>query len=190
MRGAPLPSVPAGRFTSEPKWVDLRAYRDGANPGDARIDRSRRRLRRRDPGMPKEDLLSQEVRQQSSALTLAWSAAASLFVLAGVAGWQWYEASVQRREAIAQRNRAEQMLAAATETAHGLVFELAQRFRHAVGVPAALVKDILYRARALQEQLARRRPDDARIRANSGSMLARARTHKSRSFDNRSPMSA
>src|SRR5262249_47059856 len=49
--------------------------------------------------------------------------------------------------------RAEQTLAAATETANGLIFNLAQRFRNTVGIPASLVKDILDRARKLQEQL-------------------------------------
>ena len=35
--GMPLPPVLTGRFATEPKWVDLRAYRDGANPRDARF---------------------------------------------------------------------------------------------------------------------------------------------------------
>ncbi len=52
-----------------------------------------------------------------------------------------------------EQQRAEATLAAATATANGLVFDLAQRFRNAVGVPASLIKDILDRARALQEQL-------------------------------------
>ncbi len=52
-----------------------------------------------------------------------------------------------------ERERAEQTLAAATATANGLVFDLAQRFRNTIGIPAALIKDILDRARALQDQL-------------------------------------
>jgi tetratricopeptide (TPR) repeat protein len=52
-----------------------------------------------------------------------------------------------------EQRRAEATLAAATATANGLVFDLAQRFRNTVGVPASLIKDILDRARALQEQL-------------------------------------
>src|SRR4051812_37755811 len=31
----PLPAVLVGKFAAEPKWVDLRAYRDGADPRDA-----------------------------------------------------------------------------------------------------------------------------------------------------------
>src|SRR5689334_6358702 len=33
----PLPPVLARRFAVEPKWVDLRAYREGANKGNARF---------------------------------------------------------------------------------------------------------------------------------------------------------
>src|SRR5688572_9251153 len=33
----PLPILLKGRFAHEPKWIDLRAYRDGADPGEARF---------------------------------------------------------------------------------------------------------------------------------------------------------
>src|SRR5262249_21659030 len=33
----PLPPVLAGRFVTEPKWVNLRAYRDGADKRDAKF---------------------------------------------------------------------------------------------------------------------------------------------------------
>ena len=61
----------------------------------------------------------------------------------------------KRAKAIAeqQRQRAEDTLAAATKTANSLVFDLAVRFRDTLGIPANLVKDILDRARALQDQL-------------------------------------
>jgi hypothetical protein len=110
----PVPPVLAGRFTSEPKWVDLRPYRDGADARDARFIEAGADFAAAIHGVPKEDLLSQEVRQQRRALRLAWSAAASLLILAGFAGWQWWEA-------VAQRNRAERTLAAATQTANNLV---------------------------------------------------------------------
>src|ERR1700747_1265509 len=57
-------------------------------------------------GMPKEDLLSQEVRQQRRALTLAWSAAGSLLVLVALAAWLWRSAVEQTRIAQEQRDRA------------------------------------------------------------------------------------
>ena len=87
---------------------------------------------------------------------LTGSLAAGLIVavvLAGLAYWQREVAVAQRKIADQQRQRAEDTLAAATKTANGLVFDLAQRFKDAMGVPAALIKDILDRARALQEQL-------------------------------------
>jgi tetratricopeptide (TPR) repeat protein len=143
----PLPPVLAGRFASEPKWVDLRAYRDGANPRDARFIEAGADFAAAIRGMPKEDLLSQEVRQQRRALTLAWSAAGSLLILAGLAGWQW-------TVAIEQRDRAERTLAAATQTANNLVFQLAQEFQDRSGMPVDLIRKILDRAQQLQRQLA------------------------------------
>ena len=75
------------------------------------------------------------------------AAAAVMFaLLAAVAGWQWWAAGVQR-------DRAEKTLQLATETANGLVFDLAQKFSDVTGVPATLIKDILDRARKLQDQL-------------------------------------
>ena len=82
--GMPLPAVLKGRFPSEPKWVDLHAYRDGADKRDAKFTELAADFAAAIRGMPKEDLLSQEVRQQRRALTLAWSAAGSLFILAGI----------------------------------------------------------------------------------------------------------
>jgi tetratricopeptide (TPR) repeat protein len=67
-------------------------------------------------------------------------------VLAGAAGWQWHTAEVERQAA--QRS-----LALATNTANGLVFDLAQKFRFVAGVPATMIKDILNQARTLQDQL-------------------------------------
>lgn len=142
----PLPPALKGRFAAEPKWVDLRAYRDGANPRNARFIELGADLAAAIRGMPKEDLLSQEVRQQRRAVNLALSAAASLLVLAGLAGWQWTVAT-------AQRDRAERTLEAATQTANGLVFDLAQQLKDRAGMPADLVRNILDRARKLQSQL-------------------------------------
>ena len=156
-KNTPLPPVLAKRFPSEPKWVDLRSYREGAERAaskrDAKFTELAADFAAAIRGMPKEDLLSQEVRQQRRALTLAWSAAASLLVLAVAATAAGVLAYREQREAVAQRDRAEQTLAAATKTANSLVFDLAQRFRDTMGIPANLIKDILDRAHALQEQL-------------------------------------
>jgi tetratricopeptide (TPR) repeat protein len=96
-----LPPALERRFPSEPKWIDLRAYRGGADPGDIRFTEAGADFAAAIHGMPKEDLLSQEVRQQRQALTLAWSAVATLAVLIAVAGWQWWEADGAKKVAVA-----------------------------------------------------------------------------------------
>jgi tetratricopeptide (TPR) repeat protein len=148
----PLPAVLRGRFKDEPRWIDLTTCRTATvrDPGLIALAVDFASAIR---GVPKEDLLSEEVRQQRKALTLAWSAAGSLLVLAGLAIWFGVEATRQTRIAEAQRDRAERSLSAATNTANGLVFDFAQRFADTTGVPASLVKDILERSLKLQDQL-------------------------------------
>ena len=149
----PLPAVLKGNFSTEPKWVDLSAYRDGALTGDAKFTELAANFAAYIKGVPKEDLLSEELRQQRRALTLAWSMVALLIVLGGAAAWQWRAATVAAQEATEQRDLAEKRLTLATNTADGLVFALAEKLRNMAGVPASTIDDILGRARKLQEQL-------------------------------------
>lgn len=142
----PLPAVLRGRFAAEPKWVDLRAFRAGATRRDIRLMELAADFAAVVRKIPKEDLLSQEVRQQRRALTLAWSAAACLSVLVALATWQW-------REAVAQRSRAESTLLAATRNANDFVLKVATRLRQTVGIPIDLVRDVLARAQELQDEL-------------------------------------
>ena len=150
----PLPPVLKGRFRAEPKWIDLRGHREAPpNTSDSQFMEAAADLAAAIHGLPKEDLLSQEISQQKRALTLASSAAAVLLVLAGLAAWQWAEAVRQQRIAQAQRDRAELALSAATMTANTLVLDLAREFRDRQGIPSDLVRRILDRARVLQQQL-------------------------------------
>ena len=87
-----------------------------------------------------------ERRRQRNILVATASGLVVAVILAGIAGWQWQNAEIQR-------SRAERSLVLATDTANSLVFDLAQEFRNVAGVPAATVKDILDRARRLQHQL-------------------------------------
>ncbi|MCC6890104.1 MAG: tetratricopeptide repeat protein [Hyphomicrobiales bacterium] len=94
------PPALAGRFAVEPKWVDLRAYRDQLDPRDSRFVEAGADFAAAIHGQPKEDLLSQELRQQRRALRQAVSAAGLLVALSGLAGWQWQEAEASRRIAL------------------------------------------------------------------------------------------
>ncbi len=147
----PLPSVLAGRFQTEPKWIDLTAYRDG----DARASKRNPDFLTRAAdlaapihGIAKEDLLSDELTQQRRALRLAWGAAGSLAVLAGLSAWQTI---IARQE----RERVELVLAEGTRTANNLVLDLSQRFRGQKGIPQQFIIDVLGEARGLVSQLAR-----------------------------------
>ena len=108
----PLPAALKSRFTTEPRWIDLRPYRDGTVPKGTDFMGLDADFAATIRGIPKEDLLSQEVRQQRRALTLAWSAAGALVALLGVAGWQWQEARLQRDQAQIERDRARSQLQA------------------------------------------------------------------------------
>jgi tetratricopeptide (TPR) repeat protein len=185
---APLPPVLTGRFAAEPKWIDLRVYRDGADKRDARFTEHAADFAAAIHGMPKEDLLSQEVRQQRRALRLAWSAAGSLVLLAALAGWQWRQAdaarqvalvaervAVEQREAARkqrdtaewqrgiaekERARAERNYAAARATVNSLIRDVARGMRNVEGLRGETIARVLDTVKGTTDQLAKTNPDD------------------------------
>jgi tetratricopeptide (TPR) repeat protein len=142
----PLPPVLKGQFKQEPRWVDLTAFRQTATRRDPKVIELAANFVAQIRNVPKEDVLSEEMRQQRRALRHAWSAAAAMFVLAVGVAWYWWEAATQR-------DKAESTLAATTESVNKLVIEVATKARRTIGVPVALTEDILARTRALQEKL-------------------------------------
>jgi len=118
---SPLPPVLERRFSGEPKWVDLRAYRNGASPRDRKFIELGADLAAAIHGVPKEDLLSQEVRQQRRALTLAWSAVGVLLALFAAAVWEWKDALTQRDRAETALIQADRNYSAATNVSSGVV---------------------------------------------------------------------
>lgn len=167
----PLPRSLKGRFTHEPKWIDLRAFRN-ATHGSAEELLAAADLAATVRGIPKEDLLSEEVRQHRSAMMLSAAAAACLFCLSVVAGWQW-------REAVAQRNRAEINLLDMTQSANDLVVKVATQMRQTLGIPTAIVDGFLKKVADLQGQLVKtnassvnlRRAQAITLRAQSQALL-------------------
>jgi len=163
-KATPLPSVLKGRFPAEPKWVDLSAYRDGADPRNARFIELGADFAAAIHGMPKEDLLSQEVRQQRRALTLAMSAAALLLVLAVGAVTAGIIAKVQAE-------RAERNFAAAKSTVDGLIFQIAQGLRNVEGIRVESLDKILDQARETVERLTESDPDNPALLRSKAVML-------------------
>jgi tetratricopeptide (TPR) repeat protein len=139
-----LPAALFGRFVAEPKWVDLRKYRDGAK--GAKFDELTADFAAAIRGLPKEDILSEELRRQRQALATAWSAAALLLVLGSGAAWQW-------KVAVDERNRAERTIRAATMTANLTLSRVAGGFENAVGVPSDTIKEIIILSLQLQSAL-------------------------------------
>jgi hypothetical protein len=88
----PLPPVLRGRFADEPLWIDLSAYQGATTPRDAKFDDLVAGFAAAIQGTPKEDLLSQEMRQQRRAKRLAFSAVATLLFFLCIAGWEWRQA--------------------------------------------------------------------------------------------------
>ena len=136
---------PSGRAPAALAGARRRRTLDRRARQRAGADRRDASLRHREPA--RRDTAAQHPHRQPCGRTCGRAR------LAGIAYWQRSIAVEQRQIAEQQRKRAEDTLAAATKTANSLVFDLAQRFRDATGVPAKLIKDILDRARALQEQL-------------------------------------
>jgi len=149
----PLPAVLMRRFVDEPRWVDLRQYRDIVDPDNVDFTSLAADFASIIHGQPKEDLLSQEVLQQRRALRLAWSAAGALTVLTLSTAAGGIAAYLSRQEAIAQRDRAERTVTAATSTANSLVGDVALKLRETVGMPIGVIGEILGRIEKLQDGL-------------------------------------
>jgi tetratricopeptide (TPR) repeat protein len=91
-----LPHELAGVFSDEPFYVDVSGL-----SADDRYQGATARSRLADIaavllGKEKDDLIGEDLRQHRNALRLAGAAIAILLATSIVAGWQWYEAAVQR----------------------------------------------------------------------------------------------
>lgn len=97
-----------------------------------------------------------------------WVGALGMLTLtfAGLAVW----AEINRREAVAQRQYAEQALDAGIRTSNSVTVGLAARFRNRAGIQSGLVKYILDEAQTLQDKLTsygRSTPDLQRSKATA-----------------------
>jgi tetratricopeptide (TPR) repeat protein len=137
-----LPPILAGHFSGEPRWVDLRRYRGNADPRDSRFIDLSADFAAAIRGMPKEDLLSQEVRQQRRALTLALSAAGLMLVIASLAA---IEAKIARDN----EARANQNFLATKQVTVGL----ANNLRNVRGITQEITGLILNNAAEVVEKL-------------------------------------
>jgi hypothetical protein len=101
----PLPPATRGRFSHEPRWIDLRPFHVGADARNSAFMDAGGDFAATIHGLPKEVLLSQEVHQQRRALRLAWSAVAALVLLFCAATWQWWLARTENLETLRAQSR-------------------------------------------------------------------------------------
>ena len=144
--------------------MDLTAYRDGADPKDNRFLDLGADFAAAIHGMPKEDLLSQEVRQQKRALRLAVSAAGVMLLLAVGAVTAGIIAKVQA-------DRAQRNFAAAKSTVDGLIFQIAQGLRDVEGIRVESLDKILDQARKTVERLTESDPGNPELLRSKAVML-------------------
>jgi tetratricopeptide (TPR) repeat protein len=174
----PLPSVLKGRFSNEPKWVDLRDYRARADTHDHKFLELVADFAAAIHGVPKEDILSQEVRQQRRALLLAWSTAAVLLALVGITAWYWNSAVAERKIAETERNHAQQSqlkaeknYASAKGTVDRLIYNITQTIELSQGIRIDTVTRLLDAAKTTIDKLIDDNPDDFDLKASEATML-------------------
>ena len=111
-------------------------------------------------GRAREERVREEserlVKRARNARWEAWISSVGLaaaLAVAALGGWQWLTATQAKKEAQAQRERAERTLAQVADAANGLAFDLAEKFKDPSAAPAPIKADILSEAHKLQEQL-------------------------------------
>jgi tetratricopeptide (TPR) repeat protein len=135
-----------GSVTDRPVTIlgaDLRETADGSALGLAKIVAGL-------VGVGTDEIVRRAEREQRRRLR-NWIVGLSslVVVLTGLTAW----AEINRREAVAQRVRAEQTTAVASNAANDLIFKIAERFKERQGVPQSLVMAILQQAQHVIGQL-------------------------------------
>jgi tetratricopeptide (TPR) repeat protein len=137
----PLPEALQKCFAAEPLWIDLRPFR---NVRPSRRDQNflsvSASLAAAVRGVPRENLLSEELVQQRRNLLLARGAAVSLSLLAAAAVWQAVEATRARNVAQDQRDRAQRVLNQVMATSNNRVLALAERMQGGAAYQSKIVE--------------------------------------------------
>jgi tetratricopeptide (TPR) repeat protein len=156
-----------------PISLDLRGYRDCGNTGDAQFLEVATYLAATIHGITKTELMLQELRQQRRMLNLICYAAISLLALAAAAGWGLKGALKSERDAIVQRQAAEQQRWAAEkqtaraernaglahETIDAVLSSIADDLRKLEGMKLDMAREVLARIEAAVSTLVTRTGD-------------------------------
>jgi hypothetical protein len=157
----PLPPNLKGRFTSEPKWVEMHSLRRRSPRLSGRFNDMGATLAAAIHGVTKDTLLAKEVWQQRRALMLASATAAVMMVLGVTTAWYWRDAVqahdfalAQQHEIVQQTQQAERTLMAAARAANAMIVGMARDLASRTDLPKDFVQNLLYRAQFLQDQIA------------------------------------
>jgi hypothetical protein len=164
------------RLGELPRRWDEQGRRKGALLRGADLDQAEVWLDHRPPGANAPTELHQEFiragRRAATAQQRMWVGGS--LAVAAVAVTLAVFAELNRREAQQQRERAERTLTLATGTANSLVTDLAQKFRNSVGIPIATIRNLIDRARQLQDQLLGAGESSPALRASQAEALFEA----------------
>jgi tetratricopeptide (TPR) repeat protein len=174
----PLPTFLKNRFATEPKWVDLRAFRDAVTQQQITFLDNAASFAAAIEGIPKENLLVQDRKRRRQVLALAWSVSCLLLILSGTAVWQWrtaidekHVAQSERDRAEQQKKRAEENYAAAKDTVRGLLQNIAQGLRFVPGMRAETVTTILKGVNVTVDSLINQNPKDDDLKLSRAVMF-------------------
>ncbi len=122
-----LPKSFKGVFSSEPRFVDLKNTDLLTQHKDITTRNKFAEIVSVLLGLPKDELIGEDIRLYRRTLKLAWGGMAILAVTSILATWQWYEATIQR-------DLAKQRLSHAIELTERVLFDIDEKL---VGVAGA-----------------------------------------------------
>jgi tetratricopeptide (TPR) repeat protein len=151
-----LPAPLKGAFKDEPYWTDFRDWRDPSREAkpDRRFVAAAAGLVSAINGVPKDDLISEELRRQRRTIAIVSSVAALLALLVVAASTAALLAVRAQRVAQAETESAKNTLELASGTAGNLLDNLDQKYRDSSSGPSGqIISDINEQVRMLYKQL-------------------------------------
>ena len=169
------------------RWIDSGQQRDLLIPAGLPLSEAENAASTLGDELPAEtrSYIQKSGRAARLRQTLTAVAAIAFLVVAGVAGWQWVEASAQRNlaekqtviaegqraETESQKQVAERNFAAAKTAVDGLIFNIVAGFKDVSGLRVETIRNILETTRKTVDQLQATAPENEQLLYNRSQML-------------------